>query len=198
MYTLYIDAYKIEHCVRINMLNVSVCGRVCVTQGCLPPPRSSSSPCPKMLPLVSPVCNTSECVSSDSESWLELSSDSQGPICVSEQSNIGRLQDYHGNEGKGTSALPFQYNMTPSGHFPQHHHLGFKATALNMPYIFYRFNKIFCAFFIQGVQKLVCTPYSVPYIYTPSYLIFSLKHLTPVSFMIYNAFCSTFISFIYM
>ncbi|MCJ8743886.1 hypothetical protein PDJAM_G00099520 [Pangasius djambal] len=77
--------------------------------GCLPPPRSSSSPCRDMLPLVSPVCNTSECVSSDSESWLELSSDSQGPMCVSEHSDLGRLQDYHGDERPPSDELEMLY-----------------------------------------------------------------------------------------
>ncbi|XP_047657914.1 connector enhancer of kinase suppressor of ras 3 [Tachysurus fulvidraco] len=89
--------------------------------GCLPPPRSSSSPCQDMLPLVSPVCNTSECVSSDSESWLELSSESQGPMSVSEHSAIGRLQDYHGDERPPSDELEMLYlhlkqaNLSPCG-----------------------------------------------------------------------------------
>lgn len=74
-----------------------------------------------MVPLVSPVCNTSECVSSDSESWLELSSDSQGPLCVSERSDIGRLQDYQGAEGPPLDELEMLYlhlkhaNLSPCG-----------------------------------------------------------------------------------
>ncbi|TSP57642.1 T-lymphoma invasion and metastasis-inducing protein 2 [Bagarius yarrelli] len=88
--------------------------------GC-PLPRSSSSPCRDMLPLVSPVCNTSECVSSDSESWLELSTDSQGPLCDSEHSDIGRLQDYQGKEGPPSDELEMLYlhlkhaNLSPCG-----------------------------------------------------------------------------------
>ncbi|KAF4071008.1 hypothetical protein AMELA_G00280020 [Ameiurus melas] len=76
---------------------------------CLPPPQSSSSPCQDMLPLVSPVCNTSECVSSDSESWLEISSDSQGVMCVSKHSDIAQLQDYHGDERPPSDELEMLY-----------------------------------------------------------------------------------------
>ncbi|KAK3542426.1 hypothetical protein QTP86_025914 [Hemibagrus guttatus] len=89
--------------------------------GCLSPPCSSSSPCQDMLPLVSPVCNTSECVSSDSESWLELSSESQGPVCISVHSDISRLQDYHGDEQPPSDELEMLYlhlkqaNLSPCG-----------------------------------------------------------------------------------
>ncbi|XP_060771723.1 CNK3/IPCEF1 fusion protein-like [Neoarius graeffei] len=79
------------------------------TNGCLPPPCCSSSPCQDMLPLVSPVCNTSECVSSDSESWLELSSNSQGPVCTSEPSDISQLQDYHDNKQPPSDELEMLY-----------------------------------------------------------------------------------------
>ncbi|KAI4903133.1 hypothetical protein NFI96_010119 [Prochilodus magdalenae] len=90
--------------------------------GCLPPPRSCSSPCAAMLPLVSPVCNSSECASSDTESWLELSSDSQTlQVSLSEESAPGRLQDCHGDERSPSDELEMLYldlkhaNLTPCG-----------------------------------------------------------------------------------
>ncbi|XP_066532910.1 connector enhancer of kinase suppressor of ras 3 [Hoplias malabaricus] len=90
--------------------------------GYLPPPRSSSSPCPAMLPLVSPVCNITECESSDTESWLELSSDSQAlQATVAEETPPCRLQGYHGNERPPSDELEMLYldlknaSLTPCG-----------------------------------------------------------------------------------
>ncbi|XP_072542937.1 interactor protein for cytohesin exchange factors 1 [Salminus brasiliensis] len=90
--------------------------------GCLPPPRSCSSPCPVMLPLVSPVCNSTECASSDTESWLELSSDSHNlQVSITGESGPGRLQDYHGDERPPTDELEMLYfdlkhaSLTPCG-----------------------------------------------------------------------------------
>ncbi|XP_062857965.1 connector enhancer of kinase suppressor of ras 3-like [Trichomycterus rosablanca] len=77
--------------------------------GRLPPPRSCSSPSRAMLPLESPVCNT-ECVSSDSESWLELSMDSDCPsVSVSEEPDVGRLQDYRGDDRPPSDELEMLY-----------------------------------------------------------------------------------------
>ncbi|KAL7888525.1 hypothetical protein AOLI_G00034990 [Acnodon oligacanthus] len=90
--------------------------------GCLPPPRSCSSPCAAMLPLVSPVCDSTECMSSDTESWLELSSDSQTlQVSISEGNAPGRLQDYHADERPPSDELEMLYlnlkhaNLTPCG-----------------------------------------------------------------------------------
>lgn len=44
------------------------------------------------------MCNT-ESVSTDSESWQELSMDSDCPsVSVSEEPDVGRLQDHQGDE----------------------------------------------------------------------------------------------------
>ncbi|XP_076872227.1 connector enhancer of kinase suppressor of ras 3-like [Brachyhypopomus gauderio] len=90
--------------------------------GCLSPPRSSSSPCQIMLPLVSPVCNDAECPSSDSESWLELNSDTLHPqVSLSGHTNPGHLQDYHDEERPPSDELEMLYlhlkraSLSPSG-----------------------------------------------------------------------------------
>ncbi|KAK1796126.1 hypothetical protein P4O66_009214 [Electrophorus voltai] len=63
--------------------------------GCLPPPRSCSSPCQAVLPLASPVCNDAEGPSSDSESWLDLSSDTRIPlVSLSKHANPGHGDDH--------------------------------------------------------------------------------------------------------
>uniref|UniRef100_A0A4W4G707 PH domain-containing protein n=1 Tax=Electrophorus electricus TaxID=8005 RepID=A0A4W4G707_ELEEL len=62
-------------CIYVNCVKL----HTVFLQGCLPPPRSCSSPCQAVLPLASLVCNDAEGPSSDSESWLDLSSDTRIP-----------------------------------------------------------------------------------------------------------------------
>ncbi|XP_035380279.1 interactor protein for cytohesin exchange factors 1 [Electrophorus electricus] len=73
--------------------------------GCLPPPRSCSSPCQAVLPLASLVCNDAEGPSSDSESWLDLSSDTRIPqVSLSKHANPG-----HGDDRPPSDELEMLY-----------------------------------------------------------------------------------------
>ncbi|XP_073708833.1 connector enhancer of kinase suppressor of ras 3-like [Garra rufa] len=68
--------------------------------GCLPPPRSSSSPCQDSFPLVSPVCYRTEAQSADSESWQEISS---------KEDPIQKIQEFKGNDGPPSDEMEMLY-----------------------------------------------------------------------------------------
>ncbi|KAK9956256.1 hypothetical protein ABG768_014001 [Culter alburnus] len=80
--------------------------------GCLPPPRSSSSPCQDLIPLVSPMCNRTETQSADSESWQEISS---------EDNPILKLQEFKGNDSPPSDEMEMLYlhlkqaSLSPTG-----------------------------------------------------------------------------------
>ncbi|XP_052441693.1 connector enhancer of kinase suppressor of ras 3 [Carassius gibelio] len=75
--------------------------------GCLPPPRSSSSPC-----LVPPVCDLTETQSADSESWQELSS---------EEDPIQKIQEFKGDHCPPSDEMEMLYlhlkqvSLSPTG-----------------------------------------------------------------------------------
>ncbi|XP_048064031.1 connector enhancer of kinase suppressor of ras 3-like [Megalobrama amblycephala] len=80
--------------------------------GCLPPPRSSSSPCQDLIPLVSPMCNRTETQSADSESWQEISS---------EDNPILKIQEFKGNDSPPSDEMEMLYlhlkqaSLSPTG-----------------------------------------------------------------------------------
>ncbi|XP_051510808.1 interactor protein for cytohesin exchange factors 1 isoform X2 [Myxocyprinus asiaticus] len=80
--------------------------------GCLPPPRSSSSPCQDMFPLVSAVHKHTETQSAESESWLELSS---------EEDPILRIQEFKGDDRPPSDEMEMLYlhlkqvSLSPTG-----------------------------------------------------------------------------------
>ncbi|XP_051951476.1 interactor protein for cytohesin exchange factors 1-like isoform X1 [Xyrauchen texanus] len=79
--------------------------------GCLPPPRSSSSPC-QDIPLVSGLCKRTETQSADSESWLELSS---------EDDPILRILEFKGDDSPPSDEMEMLYlhlkhaSLSPTG-----------------------------------------------------------------------------------
>lgn len=80
--------------------------------GFLPPPRSSSSPCQDMIPLMSPVGNCTETASADSESWQEISS---------EDDPIRKIQEFKGNDRPPSDEMEMLYlhlkqaSLSPTG-----------------------------------------------------------------------------------
>lgn len=80
--------------------------------GCLPPPRSSSSPCQDLIPLVSPVYSRTETQSADSESWQEISS---------EEDPILKIQECKGNDRPASDEMEMLYlhlkeaSLSPTG-----------------------------------------------------------------------------------
>lgn len=80
--------------------------------GCLPPPRSSSSPFQDVIPLVSSVCSRTETQSADSESWQEISS---------EEDPILKIQQCKGNDGPASDEMEMLYlhlkeaSLSPTG-----------------------------------------------------------------------------------
>lgn len=81
------------------------------SHGCLPPPRSSSSPCQDTVPL-SLDFNHTESPSADSESWQEISS---------EENPIVRIQECKGNDGPPSDEMEMMYlhlkqaSLSPTG-----------------------------------------------------------------------------------